>query len=75
MGVGNVGALAPRIAWELGGRVGAKKVAWEPSNCKRGPGMPTALRTAVSHDRRDVVPLSRQLELVRIEPVIGKVSV
>ena len=25
LGVGNVGALAPRIAWELGGRVGAPK--------------------------------------------------
>ena len=29
LGVGNVGALAPRIAWELGGRVGAKKITWE----------------------------------------------
>ena len=31
--------------------------------------MPTALRTAEYHDRGEVIPLSRQLELVRIEPV------
>ena len=30
LGVGSLGALAPRIAWELGGRVGAQKTAWEP---------------------------------------------
>ena len=60
------------IGWEPGSQkisLGAKKVAWEPSNCKRGSGVPTALMTAEYHDRGDVIPLSRQLEPVRIEPV------
>jgi hypothetical protein len=28
LGVGNVGALASWIAWEVGGMVGAQKIAW-----------------------------------------------
>ena len=35
LGVGNLGALAPRIAWELGGRVGAKKIGWERWDSKK----------------------------------------
>ena len=29
LGAGKLGAQASRIAWELGGRVGAPKIAWE----------------------------------------------